>query len=85
MNSVVLQQPGTIVFGENSIQQLAECRFITSSEQILMLVATPLLGALAPSVEAIKASGKKVELVEYNSIPHSEGKAKRVIDLRDCE
>ena len=27
----------------------------------------------------------KVELVEYNSIPHSEGKAKRVIDLRDCE
>ena len=27
----------------------------------------------------------KVELVEYNSIPHGEGKAKRVVDLRDCE
>jgi alcohol dehydrogenase class IV len=65
MNSVVLQQPGTIVFGENSVQQLAESRFITSSEQILMLVATPLLGVLVPSVEAIKASGKKVEVVEY--------------------
>lgn len=66
MNSVVLQQPGTIVFGENSIQQLAESRFVISSDKVLLLVATPLLGALQPVEEKIKTAGKKVELVEYN-------------------
>ena len=66
MNSIVLQQPGKIVFGENSFQQIVDDNLITSSERILFLVATPLLDSAQFVCERISATGKKVVIIEYN-------------------
>ena len=66
MNSIVLQQPGKIVFGESSIQQLPEDSLITSSDRILFLIATPLLDKLKPVFDKMSISGKKVVVIEYN-------------------
>ena len=66
MNSIVLQQPGKIVFGENSFQQIVDDNLITSSERILFLVATPLLDAAQSVCEKISATGKIVVIIEYN-------------------
>lgn len=63
---IILQQPGTIVFGEGCVQQLSENRLVASSEKILWLVATPLLGVMVPLAEALEVDGKKIVLVEYN-------------------
>ena len=68
MNSIILQQPGKIVFGENSFQQIVDDNLITTSERILFLVATPLLDAAQTVCEKISATGKKVVLIEYNFI-----------------
>ncbi len=65
MNSIILQQPGKIVFGENSIQGLSEDNLILTSERILFLIATPLLKTLQPICEKITLSGKKVVVMEY--------------------
>jgi alcohol dehydrogenase class IV len=66
MNTIILQQPGRIFFGENSLQQLAEDHLILTSEKILFLVASPLLNALQPVWEKISSTGKKVVVVEYD-------------------
>jgi len=66
MNSIVLQQPGKIVFGENSLQQIADDNLITSSERILFLVATPLLDASQTVCEKMSTTGKKVVIIEYD-------------------
>ncbi len=66
MNSTLLLQPGSIVFGENSLQKLADDRLISASDRVLMLVATPVMGAVETSVAAMKAAGKEVEVLEYN-------------------
>jgi alcohol dehydrogenase len=66
MNSITLQQPGKIVFGENCFQQIVDDNLITSSERILFLVATPLMTAAQTVCEKISAIGKKVVIIEYN-------------------
>lgn len=66
MNSIILQQPGKIVFGENSLQQVADDNIILTSERILFLVATPLLSAAESLWEKISGQGKKVVVIEYN-------------------
>ncbi|MDD4992503.1 MAG: iron-containing alcohol dehydrogenase [Paludibacter sp.] len=66
MNSIILQQPGKIVFGENSLQQVADDTIILTSERILFLVATPLLSAAEAVWEKISEQGKKVVVIEYN-------------------
>lgn len=65
MNSITLLQPGKIVFGENSLAQLADDSILNSSEKVLFLVATPLLQALAPTIENLKSKNKEVQLIEY--------------------
>jgi len=66
VNSIILQQPGKIVFGENCLKQLGNDVHILSSEKILFLIATPLLNAVQPVWEELSESGKKVVVVEYN-------------------
>ena len=66
MNSIILQQPGKIVFGENSFQKITDDDLITSSEKILFLVATPLLDTAQSVCERISEQGKKVVIIEYN-------------------
>ena len=66
MNSIILQQPGKIVFGENSLLQIVNDNIVLNSERILFLVATPLLSATESVWEKISALGKKVVVVEYN-------------------
>lgn len=66
MNSITLLQPAKIVFGENSILQIADDNLVQSSERILFLVATPLIDATQPVWEAISETGKKVVVVEYD-------------------
>jgi alcohol dehydrogenase class IV len=66
MNSITLQQPGKIIFGENSIQQLSEDNLIASSDRILFLIATPLMDKMQPVFDKISTSGKKVVVIEYN-------------------
>src|ERR1035437_6430081 len=65
MNSIILQQPGKIVFGENSILTLSDEPIISTSNRILFLIASPLLNALQPICEKITSSGKKVVVIEY--------------------
>jgi alcohol dehydrogenase class IV len=66
VNSIILQQPGKIVFGENSLLQIVNDNIVLNSERILFLVATPLLSATESVWEKISALGKKVVVVEYN-------------------
>ncbi|MBB3186995.1 iron-containing alcohol dehydrogenase [Microbacter margulisiae] len=66
MNSIILQQPGTIVFGENCIGRLIDNRFVQASKRILWLITSPLINTLQPTLEAITTSGKTVELIDYN-------------------
>lgn len=66
MNLITLQQPGKIVFGEGSLQQLADDILILSSGKILFLVASPLLNAVQPVCDSITKAGKKVVVIEYN-------------------
>ena len=66
MNSIILQQPGRIIFGENSIEQLSEDNLISSSNRILFLIATPLMDKMQPVFDKISATGKKVVVIEYN-------------------
>ena len=66
MNSITLLQPGRIVFGENSFQQIVDDNLITGSERILFLVATPLLDAAKSVCEKMSEQAKKVVIIEYN-------------------
>jgi len=66
MNSIILQQPGRIVFGENSIQQLPEDNLILSSNRILFLIANPLINAVKPVFDALSNTGKKVVVIDYD-------------------
>ncbi len=66
MNSITLLQPGRIVFGEKSFQQIVDDNLITGSERILFLVATPLLDAAQTVCEKMSEQAKKVVIIEYN-------------------
>lgn len=66
MNSITLLQPGKIVFGENSLAQLADDSILSLSESVLFIIATPLIKALAPTLENLKEKNKKVHLIEYD-------------------
>jgi alcohol dehydrogenase len=66
MNSIILQQPGRIIFGENSLQQLPEDNLILSSNRILFLIASPLLEAMKPVFDNLSTTGKKVVAIEYD-------------------
>lgn len=66
MNSITLQQPGKIVFGENTINNLVEDTLILTSDIILFLVATPILELIHPLVEKIISLSKEVDVIEYN-------------------
>ncbi|MDD4970209.1 MAG: iron-containing alcohol dehydrogenase [Paludibacter sp.] len=66
MNSIILQQPGKIVFGENSIQQLPEDNLILSSNRILFLIANPLINAVKPVFDTMSTAGKKVVVIDYD-------------------
>jgi len=66
MNSIILQQPGKIIFGENSIQQLSEDHLISASNRILFLIASPLLKAMQPVFDKLSTTGKKVVAIDYD-------------------
>jgi alcohol dehydrogenase len=66
VNSIILLQPGKIIFGENCLKQLGDDNLIQSSEKLLFLVASPLLNAVQPVCDQLSENGKKVVLVEYD-------------------
>ena len=66
MNSIILQQPGKIVFGENSIQQLPDDQLILTSDRILFLIASPLIQAVQPVFDKLSTTGKKVVVIDYD-------------------
>ena len=65
MNAITLLQPNKIVFGENSLKELASETILQQSNNILFLVASPLLKAVSYTVESLKSKSKRVTLVEY--------------------
>jgi len=65
MNSITLQQPGRIIFGRQSLQELSSDVLIKASDRILVLAAVPVLESLEKPVAAMKAAGKTVRLLEY--------------------
>jgi len=66
MNSIILQQPGKIVFGENSIQQLPDDQLILTSDRILFLIASPLIHTVQPVFDKLSTTGKKVVVIDYD-------------------
>jgi alcohol dehydrogenase len=66
MKSIVLQQPGKVVFGAGCLQRLSEDSLIIASDKILFLVAIPALKAVESIVPALKAAGKQVEVLNYD-------------------
>ena len=66
MNSITLLQPGKIVFGENSLAELTNDSILSLSKNFLFVIATPLLQALTPTMENLKAKNKKVKLIDYD-------------------
>ena len=66
MNPIILQQPGKIVFGENSIQQLPDDQLILTSDRILFLIASPLIQAVQPVFDKLSTTGKKVVVIDYD-------------------
>ena len=66
MNSIILQQPGRIIFGEHCIQKLSEDHLITTSHRILFLIASPLLEAMQPVFDKLSTTGKKVVAIDYD-------------------
>ena len=65
MNSIILQQPGKIVFGINSIDKLPKDELILTSRKILILIAEPVINLLQRTINDIQLSGKIVELIPY--------------------
>ncbi len=65
MKSITLLQPRKIVFGVNSLAELVDDSILNNSENILLLVATPLLEAIAPIIETLKNKNKAIQLIEY--------------------
>ena len=65
MNSIILQQPGKIVFGINSIDKLPKDELILTSRKILILIAEPVINLLQRTINDIQLSGKTVELIPY--------------------
>ncbi|MEN3323175.1 iron-containing alcohol dehydrogenase [Mariniflexile soesokkakense] len=65
MNSITLLQPQKIVFGEGSIQELSNDTILERSNNILLLVATPLLQAVEQTIKSLQSKNKQVQLVEY--------------------
>lgn len=65
MNSITLLQPQKIVFGEGSIKELSNDAILEGSNNILLLVATPLLQAVEETVISLQSKNKQVQLVEY--------------------
>ncbi|UKM63801.1 iron-containing alcohol dehydrogenase [Flavobacteriaceae bacterium GSB9] len=68
MNSITLLQPGKIMFGENTINELGNDAILESSKRILFLVATPILNAVEATVKNFQNKGKEVLLVEYKFV-----------------
>lgn len=68
MKSITLLQPKRIVFGSHVINQLADDSEVNASKRILFLVATPLLDAIQPCLEALKADNKTIKVLEYKFI-----------------
>jgi len=66
MNPIILQQPGKIVFGENSIQQLPDDQLILTSDRILFLIASPLIHTVQPVFDKLSTTGKKVVVIDYD-------------------
>jgi len=68
MNSITLLQPQKIVFGENTINELATDAILEGSKRILFLVATPILNAVEHTVKSLQINNKEVNLVEYRFV-----------------
>jgi alcohol dehydrogenase class IV len=66
MQTIVLRQPGKIVFGAGCLKDLPCDPIIDASNKILFLVASPVLQALAVPINTIWSTGKQVEIIEYN-------------------
>lgn len=65
MKSITLLQPGKIVFGENSLVELATDSILDVSNKILFLVATPLLNSIDSTIQKLKSKNKEVKLIAY--------------------
>lgn len=65
MNAITLLQPNKIVFGENSLKELTSEAILQHANNILFLVASPLLKSVAYTIENLKSKNKKTSLVEY--------------------
>lgn len=66
MNTIILQQPGKIVFGINALGKLPEDEQIMSSDRILFLIAIPVIDLLQPVINQLKEKGKTTEVILYN-------------------
>lgn len=66
MNSIILQQPGKIVFGINSIDKLPEDELVLSCQKILFLIAEPVINLLQPIINQLILSRSTVEVITYN-------------------
>lgn len=66
MNTIILQQPGKIVFGINALSKLPEDEQIISSDRILFLIALPVIDLLQPVINQLKEKGKTTEVILYN-------------------
>ena len=66
MKAITLLQPPKIVFGENSLLELRDDTIINLSEKILFLIASPLIEIFSETIKNIEASGKRIQLIEYD-------------------
>lgn len=66
MESIVLQQPARIVYGLNSVNNLAGDILVAESDKLIFLVATPVIHLMQSAIGAVKSEGKDVLVIEYN-------------------
>lgn len=66
MNTIILQQPGRIVFGINAVDKLPDDEQVMSSERILFLIAPPVIDLLQTVISELKQKGKTTEILLYN-------------------
>lgn len=66
MKAITLLQPQKIVFGENSLLELANDHILNLSNKLLFLIASPLIESLADTLKKLEGKQKTVQLIEYD-------------------
>lgn len=66
MNTIQLQHPKRTIFGPGCLNDLAADRLLEASQRCLLLVASPLMPTSEPTIDALRAAGKRVDVFEYS-------------------